>query len=80
MLAVSSVLGVLVGSVGTAYLNRRYGWYKALRIAFFFHVLLVPLIAFTSLVAGLEQGVGPFTTASILCVLVYYEIGELSFR
>lgn len=79
MLAISSVLGVIVGTYGTAFLTRRFGWYRSLKIASFFHVVLFPLITLTGIAAQLESGVGPITASLILLVLVTYEIGELSF-
>ena len=79
MLATSSILGVIVAASVTPIFTRKLGWYRALRLTSLAHVALFPLIAVTGIVARWEGKVGGWTGAVILCVLVCYELGEISF-
>lgn len=79
MLGVSSVVGVVVATYGTPLFTHRLGWYRSLRLTSLAHVAVFPLIALTGVVAGLEGGVGVVSGLLMFCVLVGYEIGEISF-
>lgn len=81
MLAVSSILGVLVGTYAIPDLVSKLnlGWYATLRYSAFAHVCLFPLIALTGCLAKWENGLGPCTIAIIGLVLLCYEFGEMGY-
>jgi hypothetical protein len=79
LLAVSSGLGVVVGTWVIPILSSRYGWYGALRLTSFCHVVLFPVIAIAGATSRWEGGVGHVTGSIILILLVVYEVAETSF-